>query len=87
VTCDARPEDITAFAEGRGGCRLLTTDFRAGDVCVFGMFTLHGSLDNRSPIGRVRISGDVRYQPAADRSTLATSARAPEARRAPGTES
>jgi ectoine hydroxylase-related dioxygenase (phytanoyl-CoA dioxygenase family) len=57
--------DFTTFAESRR-CRLLTTDFRTGDVCIFGMFTLHGSLDNRSPIGRVRLSCDVRYQPAAD---------------------
>jgi ectoine hydroxylase-related dioxygenase (phytanoyl-CoA dioxygenase family) len=57
--------DFTRFAKSRG-CRLLTTDFRAGDVCIFGMFTLHGSLDNRSAIGRVRLSCDVRYQPAAD---------------------
>jgi hypothetical protein len=57
--------DFAAFA-ARRGCRLLTTDFRAGDVCLFGMFTLHGSLDNRSAVGRVRVSCDVRYQPAAD---------------------
>jgi len=44
--------------------RLLTTDFRAGDVVLFGMFTLHGSLDNASPINRVRLSCDVRWQPA-----------------------
>lgn len=57
--------DLAAFAASRG-CRLLTTDFRAGDVCVFGMFTLHGSLDNHSAVGRVRLSCDVRYQPAAE---------------------
>jgi hypothetical protein len=57
--------DFTVFAESRG-CRILTADFRAGDVCVFGMFTLHGSLDNHSSIGRVRLSCDVRYQPAAE---------------------
>ena len=44
--------------------RLLTTDFRAGDVVLFGMFTLHGSLDNASPANRVRLSCDVRWQPA-----------------------
>ena len=55
--------DFAAFAESRD-CRLLTTAFQAGDVCVFGMFTLHGSLDNRSPPGRVRLFCDVRYQPA-----------------------
>jgi Phytanoyl-CoA dioxygenase (PhyH) len=57
--------DFAAFAESRT-CRVLTADFRAGDVCVFGMFTLHGSLDNHSPVGRVRLSCDVRYQPAAE---------------------
>lgn len=44
--------------------RLLTTAFKAGDVVIFPMFMLHGSLDNRSPIGRVRLSADTRYQPA-----------------------
>ncbi len=57
--------DFVSLAESRR-CRLLTTDFRAGDICVFGMFTLHGSLDNHSPINRVRLSCDVRYQPAAE---------------------
>lgn len=46
--------------------RLLSTDFRAGDVFIFGGFTLHGSLDNRSPVRRVRLSCDVRFQPADD---------------------
>ena len=46
--------------------RLLTADFQAGDIALFGMATMHGSLDNCSPIGRVRVSCDVRYQPAAD---------------------
>lgn len=57
--------DPVAFALARG-CRLLTADFEAGDILVFDMFTLHGSLDNQSPVGRVRLSCDVRYQPAAD---------------------
>ena len=46
--------------------KLLSADFRAGDIFVFPMFSLHGSLDNRSPVNRVRLSCDVRYQPAAD---------------------
>jgi hypothetical protein len=57
--------DFAEFAESRD-CRILTADFRAGDICVFGMFTLHGSLDNHSPVGRVRLSCDVRYQPATE---------------------
>ena len=50
------------LAEKRGS-RLLTTDFQAGDLVVFTGFTLHGSLDNRSPAGRIRLSFDVRFQP------------------------
>ena len=46
------------------GARLLTADFRAGDLCLFGMFTLHGSVDNASPAGRVRLSVDTRWQAA-----------------------
>jgi len=57
-------EDAVTIAE-RYGTRLLTTDFRAGDVVLFGMFTLHGSLDNTLG-SRIRLSCDVRYQPAAD---------------------
>ena len=47
------------------GTRLLSTDFRAGDVLVFGMFTAHGSLEQHDPHGRVRVSCDGRWQPAA----------------------
>ena len=57
--------DPVGFAEERG-CRFLTTDFAAGDVLVFDMRILHGALDNCSPIGRARLSCDVRYQPAAE---------------------
>jgi hypothetical protein len=46
--------------------RLLTDHFQPGDLIVFSGFTMHGSLDNQSPCGRVRLSVDVRYQPAAD---------------------
>ena len=55
--------DAIAFARARG-TRLLTRDFEAGDAIVFGMFIAHGSLDNHSPIDRVRLSCDVRWQPA-----------------------
>ena len=53
------------FAQERS-TRLLTTDFSAGDVVVFPLFTLHGSLDNVSPANRVRLSVDVRFQPSGD---------------------
>ncbi len=57
--------DTIAFVRNRN-TRLLSAEFRVGDVLVFGMDTLHGSLDNHSPIGRTRLSCDVRYQPSSD---------------------
>jgi len=57
--------DLIEFTRQRE-TRLLSAEFRAGDLFVFGGFTLHGSLDNCSPLGRVRLSCDVRYQPASD---------------------
>lgn len=56
-------ESAFAFLKERKA-RLLTSDFRAGDLCLFGMFTLHGSVDNASPAGRVRLSVDTRWQAA-----------------------
>lgn len=55
-------EDFSTFARARKA-RLLTTDFHPGDLLVFGMTTLHGTLDNVSGVNRVRLSVDVRYQP------------------------
>ena len=46
------------------GVRWASTPFRAGDVMIFGMYFLHGSLDNVSD--RFRISTDTRYQLASE---------------------
>lgn len=46
------------------GTRLLSADFAAGDVVVFGMYLAHGSLDHHDESGVVRVSCDVRWQPA-----------------------
>ncbi|HJZ50119.1 MAG TPA: phytanoyl-CoA dioxygenase family protein [Roseiflexaceae bacterium] len=46
------------------GGRWLTSNFRAGDLLVFSMFTVHTSLDNHSD--RIRISSDTRYQLASE---------------------
>src|SRR6188768_1300507 len=54
---------VIGFARSRQ-TRLLTAHFQPGDVVIFGGFTMHGSLDNHSPHRRVRLSVDVRYQPA-----------------------
>jgi ectoine hydroxylase-related dioxygenase (phytanoyl-CoA dioxygenase family) len=48
--------------QSRFGGRWLSTDFKAGDVLCFGMHMLHGALDNRSPVGRCRLTSDSRYQ-------------------------
>lgn len=65
----SRPGHVTmepvTFAQQRR-CRLLSAHFRAGDVLIMTMFVLHGSLDNASPVNRVRLSCDTRYQPASD---------------------
>lgn len=57
--------DVVTLARQRR-VKLLTADFHPGDLAVFGMHTLHGSLDNCSQSGRVRLSCDIRFQPAAD---------------------
>lgn len=50
----------------RYGGRWLTTDFKAGDLLIFTMVTLHCSLDNQSPVNRIRLSSDSRYQLASE---------------------
>ena len=59
----AYSEDAAATREDLGG-RWLTAEFRAGDLLVFGMFTMHASSDNRTD--RIRISSDSRYQLASE---------------------
>ena len=46
------------------GGRWLTADYRAGDLLVFSVFTVHTSLDNQSDT--IRLSTDTRYQLASD---------------------
>ena len=40
--------------------RWASTSFQAGDIMIFGMYLMHGSLDNMS--ARFRLSCDTRYQ-------------------------
>lgn len=61
------PSQVSALdteEEGRGGRGWVSGDFAAGDVIVFGMHTLHMSTANLTD--RVRVSCDVRFQPATD---------------------
>lgn len=50
----------------RYGGRWLTSAFEPGDLLVFGMYTLHCSADNASPVNRIRLSSDSRYQLASE---------------------
>ncbi len=54
-----------AVAVGRDlKSRWLTTDYQLGDLLVFGMYTMHASMDNHT--NRVRLSTDTRYQLASE---------------------
>ena len=46
------------------GGRWLSTEFQAGDILIFSMYTIHGSLDNHSRA--IRLSSDSRYQLASE---------------------
>jgi ectoine hydroxylase-related dioxygenase (phytanoyl-CoA dioxygenase family) len=46
------------------GGRWLTAPFRAGDLLMFSIFTVHASMDNQS--NRIRLSSDSRYQRASE---------------------
>ncbi|MDA1192153.1 MAG: phytanoyl-CoA dioxygenase family protein [Candidatus Poribacteria bacterium] len=51
-----------------GGRWLTAGDggFRTGDLLVFTMYTMHCSLDNKSPVNRIRLTSDTRYQLASE---------------------
>ena len=57
----ALSKDPRKIVRALGG-RWLTTEYRAGDVLIFSIFTVHASLDNRGNV--IRLSSDSRYQPA-----------------------
>ena len=61
---DGRLSSNPASLREKLGGRWLTADFKAGDVLVFGMATVHASLDNQSD--RCRLSSDSRYQLASE---------------------
>ena len=62
-TAGALTKNPAQLAKVLGG-RWLTAEYRAGDVLIFSIFTVHGSLDNRSNV--IRLSSDSRYQPAGE---------------------
>ncbi|MGI9391177.1 MAG: phytanoyl-CoA dioxygenase family protein [Boseongicola sp.] len=50
----------------RKSSKFLTAEFDMGDCLIFGMFTVHGSFDNNSENGLIRLSCDTRFQPSKD---------------------
>lgn len=62
ASIDEHPAD---FARSRG-VRLLTARFRPGDVLIFGMYTVHGALEHHASDNKIRLTTDIRYQPASE---------------------
>jgi len=60
ASIDDHPAD---FARARN-TRLLTAHFRPGDVLIFGMYTVHGALEHHAGDNKIRLTTDIRYQPA-----------------------
>ena len=56
-------KDAIGVRQALGG-RWLSAEYKAGDLLIFSMFTLHASLDNCT--NRVRLSTDSRYQLASE---------------------
>ncbi len=54
-------KNLDALAE-KYGLRWLAADCEAGDVVVHGPYTIHASTMNVDPVGKMRLSADIRYQ-------------------------
>jgi len=57
-------KNAVAIQLSLGGRWLTSPEFRLGDLMIFNMTLVHGSLDNRTD--RIRLSTDTRYQLAAE---------------------
>jgi ectoine hydroxylase-related dioxygenase (phytanoyl-CoA dioxygenase family) len=58
-------KDLPALAD-RLDTRWLGAEYGAGDVVVHTAYMIHASTDNVDPLGRIRLSTDIRYQLMAD---------------------
>ncbi|MFS8113708.1 phytanoyl-CoA dioxygenase family protein [Rhizobium jaguaris] len=54
-------KDLPNMAE-RFNTRWLAADYEAGDVMLHSPYMIHASTTNRDPLGRLRLSTDIRYQ-------------------------
>jgi hypothetical protein len=54
-------KDLPALAD-RLDARWLVADYAAGDVVLHSPYMIHASTCNEDPLGRLRLSTDIRYQ-------------------------
>jgi len=54
-------KDLPDMAE-RFNTRWLAADYEAGDIMLHSPYMIHASTTNRDPLGRLRLSTDIRYQ-------------------------
>jgi len=54
-------KDLPDMAE-RFNTRWLAADYEAGDIVLHSPYMIHASTTNRDPLGRLRLSTDIRYQ-------------------------
>jgi ectoine hydroxylase-related dioxygenase (phytanoyl-CoA dioxygenase family) len=50
------------YAEERNS-KILTAEFKPGDAVIFGMYTVHGTLENHAKDNKIRLTCDIRFQP------------------------
>lgn len=54
-------KDLPTMAD-KFDARWLTADYEAGDMVVHSPYMIHASTNNADPLGRIRLSTDIRYQ-------------------------
>jgi ectoine hydroxylase-related dioxygenase (phytanoyl-CoA dioxygenase family) len=54
-------KDLPAMAE-QFDTQWLAADYAAGDVVLHSPFMIHAATNNASPLGRIRLSTDIRFQ-------------------------
>ena len=50
------------YAEEKNS-KILTAEFKPGDAMIFGMYTVHGTLENHAKDNKIRLTCDIRFQP------------------------
>jgi ectoine hydroxylase-related dioxygenase (phytanoyl-CoA dioxygenase family) len=58
-------KDLPSLTE-RLNTRWLMADYEAGDMVIHSAYMIHAATENRDPMGRMRLSTDIRYQLVSD---------------------